>query len=829
MTIYRDASPTAPSLAQNLGQATGSFLGEGLQALAEQKVRNLTSGLKRQQEIQKYKDEAKSRLASTAKNTGRSSYIDRSDIMDDINSLYISNLEKGYPRATAEEMAFRQYESLGEGTTPARVWDLFKEKETPESKKLTKRSSEKSKTATSLDEFSLEEILTLDPDDIENLPNELQSQLREILPGLVKQHEARTKVAAVPFIGKALEERFREKATPNLAPPPGIAGFSRFASELPFIPAALGKGSLVAKAVKGAAFFGGDAMVAEAVRTLGTDKPVDLPLIGVQSLVGGLIPLGEAAIKPVAKLFRNALAKEMKFTGKAAAEASEAVLKRAEKSGLSTEVLQKGEKEDVRQFSKFLREDAHQTAKKTQQKVSPDVKGKGETIKGRSEAPKEAEKRFKKESKALSETPIEEYMKPPKIKKTGLIERRERLTPLIEKNRTQIQQVEKNLFKETGVALRNSQQKLEKLHAQNYEFGHEIKYGKLPPSPQQIGSQVEKSLETLVKDVMEGGPEVKKKFATNDKLMNTFLEKSKKDLIRGTLPESVAKDTFLNINREYLNAYKDLRKHVRQEMALPMSRMNASQAGPEILHQLEKRIKGLEAAVTVQDQKRKVLASLKGPKGTYYRKWVDDIKKENNLFSKDLIRIGDKISHGERNISKTAIKKIEEAGSKATKEGPAAVETLLVTKGAKPSSAKEAAQALEKIKNPPDISSPKEMRTFFNKYLEKVLRNWKTETIAGLVLGALDQGLQEGFGIKLPTAVKAPLVSVAGLSSISGRAHPVGALSSTITSAVIKKIRKSRASASLKSKKGGELLKEYEKIKTKKGFTAKEFKQIRSA
>jgi len=116
--------------------------------------------------------------------------------------------------------------------------------------------------------------------------------------------------------------------------------------------------------------------------------------------------------------------------------------------------LQKGEKEDVRQFSKFLREDAHQTAKKTQQKVSPDVKGKGETIKGRSEAPKEAEKRFKKESKALSETPIEEYMKPPKIKKTGLIERRERLTPLIEKNRTQIQQVEKNLFKETGVALR---------------------------------------------------------------------------------------------------------------------------------------------------------------------------------------------------------------------------------------------------------------------------------------------------------------------------------------------------------------------------------------
>ena len=92
MTIYRDASPTAPSLAQNLGQATGSFLGEGLQALAEQKVRNLTSGLKRQQEIQKYKDEAKSRLASTAKNTGRSSYIDRTEIIDDINSIYISNL-----------------------------------------------------------------------------------------------------------------------------------------------------------------------------------------------------------------------------------------------------------------------------------------------------------------------------------------------------------------------------------------------------------------------------------------------------------------------------------------------------------------------------------------------------------------------------------------------------------------------------------------------------------------------------------------------------------------------------------------------------------------
>jgi len=845
MTIYTTPDSfedRTPSAGQRFGTAIGTGLGEGLQMLAQQKIQGLQDRKKAFADHQKGFGELAGSVSKFAKDTGREGY--GTEDYDAVRKLAESFYNEGDSRDIATAKAWLEYEKepetgldyLKEGRkegyqtppTQGRFMDLFKPKETEGSTALYERASDKAKTAKSLDEFSMGELVSLKPSDIENLPKEEQEKFWKAAPFLAKRMEGIASSAAIPFVGGALEERFREQIDPDLAPPPGIATASRIAGELPFLGALLGGATKGAQAVRGAATFGGDAALNEFIRTVGTEKPADLKVVGIQAGLGALFPYAEAGIKALAKPFRNAIAKRMQRGAKSGLEATESIFKDANKAGISIEELQKGADAEKVKFTEFLEKDGNKTMEKTKEVVKPEIsKGrKKETLKGRAEAPKEAEKRFAKEAQTISKTPIEKYLEPRKVTK-GVVERKARLGPRLQNTEKRIGELEKDLLKTTGKELKTTQESLSSLKDKKYALEHEIKYGKPPPTAAELTAQAEKSTSNIVDMIMNPTDGTLKAIQKNDKMMNTFLERAKDEVVKGKLPQKYAEGTFLGVQDAHLKAYKDLQKDIKQQMVIPFSNVRASGQGQTILDEVGKRIKGLEAAQKVQQQKRKVQSALKGPTGKFYRNWVDKLKGEQDLFSKDMIRIGDKISKAEKNLTPVAKERIEKAAASSVKGGEKEIIKGAEQAGFGKTESVKIGKALEDLKNPPKFKTFEEARKWMISKANTLLLPVKNQIMAGFILGSIDPIIKETTGKKLPSKVKLPIYGIAGLYGKTGSRRPFLALTSWATNAIWDSTRKSFHKEKLHSKKGIERRREYEKIK-KKGFTAKELKEIRS-
>ena len=845
MTIYTTPEsfedPT-PSFGSRLGTALGGGIGSGLQQLAEQKIKDIQERKKSALDFQKGFGELPSAIAKFAKDTERGGY--GAEDFDEVRQLAENFYSQGDSKDVAAIRAWMEYEKepetglefLQEGIkkryrtpeTKARFSDLFKPKETEGSKALYERASEKSKTAKSLDEFSMGELLSLKSPDIENLPPEEQKKFWEAVPHLMKRMEGISSTSAIPFVGGAVEERLREQIDPGLPPPPGIATGARIAGELPFLGGLLSGATKGVQAVKGAATFGGEAAINEFLKTVGTDKPADLKLIGLQAGLGGLFPYAEAGIKALAKPFRNAIAKRMGKGAKSGLEATESIFKDANKEGISIEELQKGSESERIKFTEFLTEDSQKAMKKTKEVVKPEVtRGrKRETLKGRAESTKEAAARFEKESVAISKTPIEKYLEPRKVTK-AVTARKAKLGPLVQNTEKRIAELEKEVRQKTGEALSQAREVLSSLREKKYKLNYEIKYGNPPPTAAELTAQADRSSEKLVDMIINPTEGTLKAIQKNDKMMNTFLDRAKDELVKGKLPEKFAEGTFLGIQDAYLKAYKQLRKDIKQQMLMPFSPIRGSGMGQTTLDELSKRIKGLEAATKVQQQKRKVQAALKGPTGKFYRNWVDKLKGHQDLFSKDMIRIGDKISKAERKISPVAREGIEKAATSAVKKGEKATVQAAQAAGFGKTESVKIGKTLEEIKNIPKFKSFEEWRKWIRPRMNALLLPVKNQIMAGFILGSVDPIIKETTGKKIPSKIKYPLYGTVGLFGKTGSRKPFLAISSWITNELWDISRKSYHKEKLQSKRGIERRREFERLK-KKGFTQKQLKEISS-
>lgn len=836
MTIYTTPEqfedPT-PSVGQRFGTALGTGLGEGLQLLAQQKVKNLQDRQKAFKEHQKGFGELSGTVSKFAKDTGREGY--GTEDYDAVRQLAEGFYNQGDSKEIAAARAWMEYEKEPEtgldylkkekAATERGKYrprpdqphfsDLFKPKETEKSKALYERAAEKAKTAKSLDEFSTGELLMLKHSDIKNLPPEEQEKFKKALPHLVKKMETISQVAAVPFVGGAIEERAREQVDPDLPPPSDIASVSRIAGELPLLGPLLEGATVAQQAIKGAATFGGEAALNEFIRTVGTDKPADLKTVGIQAGIGALFPIIGEGVKAIAKPLRNAIARRMQRGAQSGIQATEEVFKDATKAGVSFEELQKGSQIEAEKFSEFLTEDSHKTMGKV--KKLPKL---------RAETSKEAEKRFAQEAKTLSKTPIEKYLEPQKVTK-GVAERRAKIGPRLQNTEKRIGELEKDLKNKTGLELSKTQEELSSLKERKYRMDHEIKYGSPPPTATELTAHAEKSSKNLVGMIMNPTEGTVKAIQKNDKMMDTFLNRAKDEVVKGKLPEKFAQGTFLGIQDAHLKAYKDLQKIVKEEMLKPFSPIRASKMGPTIQEELGKRIKGLEAAQKVQQQKRKVQQALKGPTGKFYRNWIDQLKKEQNLFSKDMIRIGENISKAEKNLTPVAKERIEKAAATAVKKGEKEIIRGAEKAGFGKTESGKIGKALEELKNPPKFKTFEEARKWMQSKANILLLPVKNQIMAGFILGSIDPIIKETTGKKIPSKVKLPIYGMAGLYGKTGSRRPFLALTSWATNALWDSARTSFHKEKLHSKKGIARRREYEKIK-KKGFSAKELKEIRN-
>lgn len=845
MTIYttpESFEDLTPSAGQRLGTALGKGLSQGLQMLAQQKIKGLQDRKTALAAHQKGFGELPSSIAKFAKDTGREGY--GTEDYDEVRQLAENFYNEGDTKEIAAARAWMEYEKepetgldyLKKGRregyqtppTTARFMDLFKTKETEESQALYERASDKAKTAKSLNEFSMGELVSLKPKDIENLPKDEQEKFWKALPSLVKQMEGISAVAAVPFVGGALEERFRKQIDPDLPPPPGIATASRIAGELPLLGGLLGGATKAAQAARGAGVFGGDIALNEFIRTVGTDKPANLKLIGIQTGLGALFPYGEAGIKAIARPFRNAIAKRMRKGAISGLEATESLLKDANKEGISIEELQKGSPSEKVKFTKFLEEEGKKTKEKIKEvmKPLPSPRRKKETLKGRAETAKEASQRFKKESEALSKTPIGKYLEPRKITK-GTVVRKAKLGPRAQHAEKRINELEKDILTKTGQELKEAQNELSLLKNRKYLLEYEIKFGSLPPTAAELTAQAERSNTNLIDMVMNPTEDTLKAIKKNDKMMNTFLDRAKNEVVKGKLPGKVAEGTFLGIQDAHLKAYKQLQKDIKAQMFIPYSPMRATGLGQTTLDEIGKRIKGIEAAIKVQQQKRKVQSALKGPMGKFYRSWVDKLKGQQKLFSKDMIRLGDKISKAEKNLTAIARERIEKTASTAAKKGEKEVVKGAQQAGFGKIESVKIGKVLEEIKNPPKFSSFEEFRKWIKPRTNALLLPVKNQIMAGFILGSVDPIIKETTGKKIPSKIKYPLYGTVGLYGKTGSRKPFLAMSSWLTNELWDISRKAYHKGKLQSKKGIERRREFEKLK-KKGFTPKELKEMRS-
>ncbi len=845
MTTYISPSSfedSTPSFGGKLGTALGGGIASGLKQLAEQKIKGLQDQKKVLAEHQKGFGQLAGSVSKFAKDTGREGYGVAD--YDTVRKLSENFYNQGDSKEIAAAKAWMEYEKepetgldyLKQGRkesyqtppTQARLMDLFKPKETERSEELYERASEKAKTAKSIDEFSMGELISLKPSDVKNLPKEEQKKFWKLAPFLSKRMQAILEIGAIPFAGGALEERFREQIDPDLPPPPGISTISRIAAELPLLGGLLGGATKGIQATRGAATFGGEAAINEFIKTVGTDKAANLKMVGIQAGLGALFPYAEKSIKALGRAFRKSLARRMKAGAKTGLEATESLFKDASKEGISIEELQKGSQSELVKFSEFLEKDGKKTMKKTKEVVKPEPSKvrKKETLKGRAESAKEASKRFEKETQALSKTPIGKYLEPIKVTKRA-VERRAKLGPRVQHAERRISELEKDILKKTGSELKEAQRELALFKDRKYHLSHEIKYGSPPPATTELIAQAERSTSNLINMIMTPTEGTLKAIQKNDKMMNTFLERAKNELVKGKLPENIASGTFLGIQGAHLKAYKELQKNIKNQMFIPYSPMRASGLGQTTLDELGKRIKGLEAAIKVQQQKRKVQAALKGPTGKFYRNWVDKLKGQQELFSKDMIRLGEKISKSEKNLTPIARERIEKSAATAIQKGEKESVKNAQQAGFGKIESIKIGKALQELKNPPKFKTFEEARKWMKKRANTLLLPVKNQIMAGFILGSIDPIIKETTGKKLPSKVKLPIYGMVGLYGKTGSRKPFLALTSWATNQLWDSTRKSFHKARLQSKRGIERRREFERLK-KKGFTSKELKEIRN-
>jgi hypothetical protein len=818
-----------------LGQALGRGIGKSLNFLIENKLNKIKQGYENQEKIQKNKASLRKDVSDYLR-YANSPYKEHPNSIEEIYQNSKGYIDRGFEPFQAIEFAIKDYENPSPEPIESDLLEaaeqspqkekrgfletLFLPKETEESLNTHKSALEKIQSTHSIKDLTKEELLSLYYKDLEHLTPEEKKKYLENVPQLSNEDQIRSMIAMLPFVGGSLEERYREKTSPTSPAPPPIASFLRFIGELPLLGGLLGlagkgKGAvnLLKRAGLGAAVFGGEAALNEAIRTLGTKKPYDIKSPAISTVIGGLFPVGEKAISKMTKPLRNLIAKQMRKTGKTAASSIEKILEKSKNKGISIEDLKNGSKKEAKKFTTFLNEELKPQSNRVQKIAKFPI------------SPQEARKKFESEAEKLAKSPIESYLKPSKLSpKAG--ERAKILQPQILKNNDRIKELTSKLRTETGKDLHNTRIELDYLKEKNRNLNYEIKYGKKPLSSSEMEKIATQSANNLIEMLKNPTAVTEKALQKNAKMMNTFLEREKKEIVQGLVPDKKTIDTFLNIQDYHLKAYNELFNNLHSSVKSPYKFIYTPHQ-LKLAKELQNRTSGIEAAIRVQNQKRHVLGKLKGGTGKFYRQMIDKIKKENNLFTKDMIKYGKETNKAFNHISKVGKERIEKIGRESVKKGKESIKKTAKNSGFTEKEASTIADTLEKIKNPPEsaIKSFDDWRKFMAKKMGKLSLPIKNQLMMGTILGFIEEFYTQKTGKNIPHSYKTPFYAAFGLSGKRGLRRAFIPLSQYMAHQIFRDYSIKNAKKSLQSKRGKEYIEEYNRIK-KKGFKKDEMKKI---
>lgn len=851
---------------QDLGELLGMSLTQGFsQGIAEKQIQ-FQEAQKQQKQLQDNLGKLTSNLGSFLRDTGRKEY--GMEERDTIRNLASEFVNQGIPNFQAINQATQIFENpeqyglsetifgkevpkkfTGKGKKPSALLADEPRRFTDDLKKLfgfgkeesqqEKQARQKAKKAKSLDEFTRSELFYLKPEDIQNLPEDEQDKFFTLLPSLVQESALSSQAAALPFVGRGLEERFAEqRGIPERAPP--IADISRILSELPFISPAIGEGGILSQTLRGAGLFGGGAAAEEAVRTLGTDKPADLEKIGIDTLIGAAFPWAELAVSKLGSKLKNATKALMRSDEVTASEAAKTLTQDALKEGVDLGKVAANDVEEVGKLEKYLGR-IEKVEAPTRKEVKPSriarevpkpkrpIKEEGKLFekqvkmfdKLEGEIAKDAEKMEKLAARTKLPSTIAKEHNLKKVASSVLPEMESSYNSAV-RNRARLAD-EFAIFKGTSNEEARFRALLREATEKEKEAGEVLKQtifqsetGKVRPRSSQLNKQVEEAVEKLTKDVKDPSKKI-------DELIKRYnperIKEGQRLLKKKKLPVDIYDDTYSKVTREYLKQYEKRAKELKEILSDPKSLISMNTQHVRTLHkELEAVNRALDrdAANLIIHQRDIGLREIARRKGVKERvlklkpKEIPESMKPTQKKLLDSMRRGEKLS---KIVKLPDTKNLEKAGAAAgmTKQETSSLkDTLNEIKG------------LDKKKFKDVESARKHLKSKINELLTPL----KNQVAAGFVLGLLDPIFKELTGKKIPGKLKTIGLVGIGVGTRQASRRPILALTAYITDEFAKSYLVNSEAEKLSELSGTDFIKSVQELKKSKKFTAAQKKEI---
>ena len=421
----------------------------------------------------------------------------------------------------------------------------------------------------------------------------------------------------------------------------------------------------------------------------------------------------------------------------------------------------------------------------------------------------------------LSETPIEEYHRidadaaAKESKKTPITKAkeqsiREELQPKrdqayqsLQHEKDQLIRIKKEKRKATGddlsrlEALESRQSnRISKIKEQLRDIEHEMKHSRKRVTDAELEAKaadaVERAKDYIENPTPESAAKLKKSIESDRKI----LEQSKKILDRGEMPGEVRPDTFVRMQKGYLEGYEAgiaKEQGIWDELALtnkktPAQKNRMKQAEDRV-NLYEKRAEVLKGKIVNQMDKIKVMEALDKPSGAFYKQQLKNTRKDLELFQHDLFKKKRGMTSEEVKTKRVASKEKLTPEKKTDQAKPGekvklSEEELRKQAGAPKSEGTKAKEkAKEKVKEEKksrdekkEKASEKKETTEAKKKVEdgtlnpndedkivRILKNkWVKRTAYGGLIGAADAIWEEITGDRAPGGARSIIKSLAG-------------------------------------------------------------------
>lgn len=419
----------------------------------------------------------------------------------------------------------------------------------------------------------------------------------------------------------------------------------------------------------------------EALKGLGAPESVQHAGNIIAMILSGQIPklanIGQKAIGVAKK------------TGQTA---EEVLLKAQKESGVDLQKVAAGDEKAISSLSKKITEPPE---------ISGKVKETPKSVYNKEAAAKEREVFGEK----LSESPLEDYYEIKNKEKAKEAAKRPTTLAKEEEFRQSLRPLEKDLFKELRAekeALRDIKKerirspksespkfdqlesqktsKIEEINERLKDVQYGLKHAKPRPTDAQIEAQVSKHLEDLTEHVKNPTPESKIKAESGIQSDRKALESAKKILDRGELPGEIRPDTFIRIQRKYLEGYNQAITKQQELIDALSTKLRKTPSDKYVLNEakdlmdlFKRRAKVLESKIIKQTDNIKSLGALEKPSGAFYKNQIKSVRKDLEDFNHDLFkkrRVLNQEDFKSRVVARKNIpsEKIEKIGRDAIKE-----------------------------------------------------------------------------------------------------------------------------------------------------------------